>query len=187
MTTQPNLKSAAITNWDAKPPVRPTGGQGGGSAVLYTITDKIGPTVDGDTTGGILRCCRMPSNAIIKRVLLTQVAATTTATFDVGLDYSDDPNDIAANQHFVSGTPLNDDLFAAAYDSHLSPAAGWVDVTFLNSDFTPAETILPIWQAAGTGLTSDPGCMFDIVLTNRSTISGAATVMVHVEFCIAAQ
>jgi hypothetical protein len=172
---------------DAKPSVRPTAGQGGGTSILYDITEKIGPTTDSDTTGGVLRVIRLPSNAVIKQVLLTQVAATTTATFDVGIDYSDDPNDIAANQHYVAGTALNDDIFAAAYDSHASPAAGWVDVTFLNSDYTPAETILPIWQAAGTSLTSDPGCMFDIVLTNRATISGAATVMVRVLYTIAAQ
>jgi hypothetical protein len=187
MPAQPNLKSTAVTNWDATPPVRPTAGQGGGQSILYDITDKVGPTTDGDTTGGVLRLCRIPSNAIIKQVLLTQVAATTTATFDVGIDYSDDPNDIAANQHFVAGTALNDDIFAAGYDSHASPAAGWVDVTFLNSDYTPAETIQPIWKAAGTGLTSDPQCMMDIVLTNRSTISGAATVMVRVLFTIAGQ
>lgn len=187
MAAQGNLKSAAITNLDATPALRPTAGHDGGQAPLFDITGKVGPTTDTATSGGILRVVRIPSNAIIKQVLLTQVAATTTATFDVGIDYSDNAADYAAAKNIVAGTPLNDDIFAAAYDSHASPAAGWVDVTFLNSDYTPAETILPIWQAAGTGLTADPGCEMDIILTNRATISGAATVMVRVLFTIAAQ
>lgn len=186
MAAQGNLKSTAITNWDARPIVRPTAGQEGGASVLYDITGKVGPTTDTATTGGILRAVRIPSNAIIKQVLLTQVAATTTATFDVGIDYSDSTTDGTTPGNYVAGTPLNDDIFAAAYDSHASPAAGWVDVTFLNSDYTPAETILPIWQAAGTGLTADPGGYFDVILTNRATISGAATVLVRVIFTIAA-
>src|SRR5690348_1949756 len=137
MAAQGNLKSTAITNLDANPVVRPTAGQDGGGAPLFDITGKVGPTTDGATTGGILRVVRIPSNAIIKQVLLTQVAATTTATFDVGIDYSDAASDFAAAKNYVAGTPLNDDIFAASYDSHASPAAGWVDVTFLNSDYTP--------------------------------------------------
>lgn len=187
MTAQPNLKSTSITNLDATPPLRPTAGQGGGAAILYDITEKCGPTTSGDTTGGVLRMIRLPSNAIIKQILLTQNVATTTATFDVGIDYSDNANDKQAVNNFVSGTPLANTLFASGYDSHASPAAGWVDVTFLNtSGYLPVDTLTPIWQATNLGLTQDPMCEMDLILQNTATISGAATLLVRVIFTVLA-
>ncbi len=184
MAAQANLKSTAITNLDASPSVRPTAGQAGGLSAKYVVTDVVGPTTDAATTGGILRCCRIPSNAIVKRVQICQKAATTTANFDIGLDYSDASLDGTTPGNFVAGTPLNDDMFAAAVDTHA--LTGWTDETFANADYLPTDTVNPIWKAAGTGLTADPGGFFDIILTNRATISGAATLVVAVEYTIAA-
>ena len=89
MTTQPNLKSAGITNLDSTPPIRNTAGHDNGLTRTMEIVGIAGPTTDGDTTGGVLRLVRVPSNAIIKRVMYAQKAATTTAAFSFGIYYSD--------------------------------------------------------------------------------------------------
>jgi hypothetical protein len=182
MPAQPNLKSASITNLDATPPVRPTAGAEGGVGRVFKVVGIVGPTTDTDTTGGVLRCCRIPSQARVQSIKAFQLAATTTATFDIGLDYSDAVGDGTSPGNYVAGTALNDDMFAAAWDSHaiITP----VELAFQNLDYLPTDIVNPIWQAAGTALTSDPGGYFDIVLTNRSTISGAATLIVLVDYVV---
>jgi hypothetical protein len=184
MAAQVALKSAAITNYDARPPFRPTSGQEGGGSHIIDAVGIVGPTTDGATTGGILRAVRIPSNAIVRSVEVCQKAATTTASFDIGLDYSDSLNDGTVQGNYVAGTPLNDDFFAAAVDTHA--LVEFTDETFQNADYLPTDSVNPVWQASGTGLTSDPGGFFDVILTNRATISGAATLCVRVRFVLAA-
>lgn len=187
MAAQANLKSTAITNLDATPPVRPTAGQEGGRSVAYTVIGKAGPTTDGATTGGILRIVRVPSNAIIQSIMYAQEAATTTASFDCGLYFSD-ANDgtAAANQGLVSDA----DCFATAVDTHLT--VSWTEIAFEAGTYKASDAVKPIWQlsslvdGAGNAMTSDPGGFFDIVLVNKATISGAATLLLKVDYVIAA-
>lgn len=180
MTTQPDLKSAAITNLDLRPSVRPTAGQEGGGSILYDIVGIAGPTTDGDTTGGVLRMVRLPSNAIVRDILIGQVAATTTASFDVGAYYSDgNDGTTAAN----SGLVIDADFFATAIDTHALIV--WTSVMTDATTVTLANTVQPLWQALGVA--SDPGGYIDIVAVNKATISGAATLCMRVQYVIAAQ
>lgn len=184
MTAQANLKSTAITNLDAKPPVRPTAGQEGGTSVLYDVVGIAGPTTDGATTGGYLSMVRIPSNAIVRSVQLVQKAATTTANFDIDLWYSDSTSDgtTALNQNTV----VVAQFFGANIDTHALTV--WTEKAFANtSGYLPTDTVLPIWKAANSTLTSDPGGFFDIRLKNVATISGAATLLMRVQYVIAAQ
>lgn len=180
MTTQPNLKSAAITNLDLTPPVRPTAGQEGGASILYDVVGKVGPTTDTYTTGGVLRAVRLPSNAVVRDIMLAQVAATTTASFDVGAYYSDGQDGTSASN---SGAVIDDNFFATAVDTHA--LISWTSVMFEDTPVTVAGTITPLWQTLG--LSSDPGGYIDICLTNKATISGAATLCVRVQYVISAQ
>jgi len=189
MPAQANLKSAAITSLDANPPVRQTAGSEGGLSVLYDIVGQAGPTTDAATTGGILRMVRVPSNAIIRAIYVAQTAATTTASFDCGLYFSDSTLDgtIVSNQGLVSDA----DCFATAVDTHLLNVA-WSDITFEAGTYKASDAVKPIWQLSSlvdggsVAMTTDPGGFFDIVLVNKATISGAATLLLRVQFVIAA-
>lgn len=186
MTAQPNLKSTAITNMDASPPVRPTAGREGGGTRTHTVIGIVGPTTDGDTTGGVLRAVRVPSNACIQSIQIAQQAATTTASFDIGLYYSDSTSDgtVAANQ----GAAADADCFATGVDTHLLVA--WTEEAFEAGTFKVTDTVLPIWQlstvrdGAGSAITTDPGGYFDICFVNTATISGAATMAMRVVYSI---
>lgn len=185
MAAQGALKSAAITNMDANPPVRPTAGQEGGHSYLYDVVGIIGPTTDAATTGGICRAVRIPSNAIIRAVYYCQKAATTTAAFSFGLYYSDTADGTTPTNVAAAATAVMSTLWGSAIDTHA--ATTWVDTTFANtSGFLPTDTVKPIWNAANSTLTYDPGGFFDIAALNTATISGAATLLVRVQFVLAA-
>ena len=187
MTTQPNLKSAAITNLDATPPVRPSAGREGGVAIPYVVIGKVGPTTDTDTTGGVLRACRIPSNSCVQSVQVCQVAATTTATFDIGLYYSDANDGTSVSNQ---GAAADADCFATNVDTHALVA--WTEEAFEAGTFTAADTINPIWQLSsvrdggGNAITSDPGGFFDVCFVNTATISGAATMLMRVTYTLPA-
>lgn len=186
MTTQPNLKSAAITNMDATPPVRPSAGREGGATRLVVAIGVVGPTTDADTTGGVLRAVRIPSNACVHSVMVAQQAATTTATFDIGLYYSDSTSDgtVAANQ----GAAADADCFATNVDTHALVA--WTEEAFEAGTFKVTDTVNPIWQLStvrdggGNAITTDPGGYFDICFVNTATISGAATMAMRVAYTV---
>ena len=182
MAAQANLKSIAITNFDATPPVRPTAGAEGGHSYLYDVVGIAGPTTSGATTGGVLQMVRIPSNAVIRALYYCQKAATTTATFDIGLYYSDGSDGTSVSN---KGLVLIDDFFGSAIDTHA--ATTWVDTTFANAaGYLPTDTVLPIWNAANSALTENPGGFFDITFLNTATISGAATMLCRVQYVIAA-
>lgn len=191
MAAQANLKSTAITNLDATPILRATAGQEGGLAPVYQITGKVGPTTNGATTGGVLRAVRIPSNAVVKKVEVVQVAGTTTATFNVGLYFSDSTTDgtTAGNQGLVSLATF----FASGLDTHA--LTNYTDCTFNNTGtgFTPGDDLKPVWEGtglldgAGNAMTQDPGGFFDVCLGNTATISGAATLLVRVTYTLAGQ
>lgn len=181
MAAQGNLKSAAITNMDATPPVWPTAGQEGGRVAVWEVIGIAGPTTSGATTGGYLFMVRLPSNAIVKKVEYVQKAATTTANFDFDLWYSDANDGTSAlNQNTV----VKAQMFGANVDTHA--ATTWTDITFVNtSGYLPTDTVNPLWKAANSGLTSDPGGFFDIRAKNVATISGAATLCLRVTYTLA--
>ena len=186
MTAQANLKSTAITNMDAKPPVWPTAGQEGGRTVVYDVVGIAGPTTDGATTGGLLRMVRVPSNAIIRKVSYCQKAATTTAAFSFGIYYSDASDGTSAANVSAAATAIMSTMFGSAVDTHA--ATTWVDTTFANtSGFLPTDTVLPLWKATNSTLTADPGGYIDICALNTATISGAATLLLRVEYVVAGQ
>lgn len=187
MAAQGNLKGASITNMDATPPVRPTAGNEGGHSYLYDVVGQVGPTTDAATTGGILRAVRVPSNAIIRSIMVAQTAATTTATFDIGLYYSDSTSDgtTVVNQ----GAAADADCFATAVDTHLLVA--WTEEAFEAGTYKVSDTVNPIWKLStvrdggGNAITVNPGGFFDICFVNTATISGAATLLMRVQYVIA--
>lgn len=164
-----NLKTTAITNLDATPPVRTTN-YGQRTQVLYgslTVTT-------GKTLGSVYQLVRVPSNAILHNLKLWLDGAVTTLDGDVTLYYSDiwsDGTDAKAGTGAVAAH-----VFQTALDLHAIVAA---TEYLLGGNIKGTNLGKPLWQMAG--LTSDPGGMFDIVVLTTSTNSGAAVINCQAE------
>lgn len=180
MTAQANLKSTGITNLDSSPSVRPSASRAGGPSRLIRVVDVVGPTTDGGTTGGNLLAVRVPSNCCLQSIKAFQKAATTTATFTIGLFYSD--NGPVDGTSLLNSGEIGTSIFSSSnWDSHAVIVP--TELAFLNtSGYLPTDVVNPLWKYANGTLTVDPGGYFDIVFKNTATISGAATLIVYVEY-----
>lgn len=167
-----NLKSAAITNRDATPPVLSNANLVKGS--LLEFVGKVeGLTTDDaaskHTFGSI------PSNARVSQILLSCDAGSSGA-MDVGI-YQTTAN---------GGAVVDVDFFASAQS--LAAALSNVDVTHeadaadAGSGYGQSDTEKPLWQALG--LTSDPGISYDICGTITTALGANATLVLKGRFAI---
>jgi len=176
------IKSTAITNLDAAPPVRATAGGPGGqySPVMVDARVAVATAMDNTST---YKFFRIPSTALVKKLEIWVDVANTTLAFDVGVVYSDQPLDEVGISSGKTGTPMTDnDLFAAAYDAHaiVTPT----EITFQSAEFTGADSDKPIWSVTDSTLTTDPGGFFDITAFSTSTSSGAAVVNMRLTYAM---
>ena len=156
------VKSNVITNLDALPIVRASGG--GAMTRLQRMQATITPAAS-QATSVLSRLVRIPSNAIVSRVALILDSAATTLTGSVGLWYSD-ANDGTSNVNQGNLTAISSAFFASAlamatfsYNPGTDPAntvglAAPVDITFAASslaftdgNYVPSQSGVPIWQA----------------------------------------
>lgn len=176
------VKSTSITNLDASPIVAMAIGEGA-SGMLRAVNDGVTATV-GDSIGSVYKCCRIPTNAKVKRVLVTYPTASTAGATDLDVAFSDSLTDgtqsafnSLANPVVQITGPVDNKLFGSA--TTLTVALKNSDQTFANT-FTPAHQNLPLWQVlvalGATQFTTDPGGFFDIVakLTTALTVAAGA-------------
>jgi hypothetical protein len=176
------IKSTAITNLDAAPPVRATAGGPGGwyAPICADARCAFATAMDNTST---YKFVRLPSEARVKKVEIWLDAAVTTIALDVGVTYSDNPLDMVGIGNGKTGTPMTDnDLFAAAYDAHaiVTPT----EITFQSAEFTGADSDKPIWSVADSTLTNDPGGFFDITAWETSTSSGTSVINMRVTYSL---
>jgi hypothetical protein len=182
------VKSGSITNLDASPVVAGATGEGE-SGFLREINDSVTATV-GDSIGSVYRLCRIPTNAKVKRVLLTYPTASTAGATDIDVAFSDSANDgtqpsLAGGIVQLTG-PVDNKLFGSA--TALTSALKNSDITFANT-FTAQHQNLPLWQVlvalGATQFTADPGGFFDIVakLTTALTVA-AGLFSVEVDYVV---
>lgn len=156
------LKTTAITNMDASPPVRTTH-YGQKMAIAYgTLT-----TTTAMTSGSTYQLVRLPSWAVLHSIKLWLDATVTTLTGDVTAYYSDsvaDGSDASANTGALAAHIFQT---ALALASVVSPTE-----YLLGGNVKGANIGKRVWEMAG--LSSDPKCMVDIVLLTTATNSGAA-------------
>lgn len=155
------LKSAPITDLDTVPVVPQTAGQGGPGRLNHV--DGFVTVPAASSIASTFRLVRLPSDAVVKQVILESEAQTAGAT-DVGLYYSSSTRDgtTPANQ----GDVIDADFFGAAVSL---AAASRADITAESGVYTLNERALPLWEAAG--LTSDPGGFFDVVATLTTAVT----------------
>lgn len=165
------LKSTPITNLDASPPVRSTTGKGG-NGVLQIADGTVTATTAMDA-GSTYRICRIPSNAVIKAVWAHLDTAVTTFTADIGVYYPT----VGAPPSVTPATALDADLIASAvaFASIVTPTQ-YTDEAAAAA-LTVADKFKPLWDLAG--LTSDPGCDLDIVLTATATSDCVAGAIIY--------
>lgn len=181
MTTEA-LKSTSITNLDATPVVPNTSGEQAAGRLMCS-NDYVASTA-GVTVGSTYKICRIPTNAKIKQVLLTNAAHGGSAAFDISIGYSDSATDgtLASNQgNIVQISSADNKLFGAAVAC--SSAANHKDITFQNT-FVSSYKNVPLWQAlinAGTtDFTADPGGFFDFVLKSTATDTSGGNLEIQV-------
>lgn len=175
MTTEA-LKTTAITNLDATPAVRPSTGKGGQAFVRQI--DGVITVTDGATSPSTYQMARVPSNAIIKDIKIAVDATVTTLTCDIGGYY---PTGGPLPSGIAAGTVIDQDFFGSAVDLK-TKTSGPVSQMNESGTYTAAKRLQPLWQAIG--LTSDPKCDIDIVLTTTATNSGAAVIYTSVEYTL---
>jgi hypothetical protein len=166
------LKSPSITNLDATPIVANPTGEGAQGPVRM-VSDLV-TTVSADDTTSTYRVVRIPTNAKVKKVVMTSAAAAAGAA-DIDVAFSDSntdgtPPSLAGGIVQVTG-PVDNKLFGAA--SSLV-AQVKVDITTAGT-FTLAMQNLPLWQVlvnlGATQFAADPGGFFDIFVKVTTTIT----------------
>ena len=183
-----NLKSTAITNLDAVPPVRATAGLGGAGHV-QSIYGTVVP-VTAATAGSTYRMVRLPTSCSIKHVILDFTGGGTITHFnmDITLYYSDQTLDevgaASGDTGVVNSLSTTASLFASAIDLTTDSTVGtFYEMTNVSNNYKPSARNKQLWDAAG--LSSDPGGFFDVTIvtvTNDNSFSAALTVGLEVQF-----
>jgi len=181
------LKTTPIAALDALPPLFPTIGEGG-AGHLKSINAHVVATA-GVTSGSTYRMVRIPTNAKVKRVFLTNAAQGATGNIDIDVAFSDSSGENQQFQQFAGGivqiSAADNKLFGSAVA--ITSAQKNLDLTFQNT-FTTDHMNLPLWQVlinlGTTQFVSDPGGNFDILLKTTSTLANGGDLSIEVQFVV---
>lgn len=162
-----NSKSNAVTIGDASPPTpnQEVGPKFHGGRLKESV--GFVAAANGDSIGSTYRLARVHSSVRISSVLLSCTAITTGAA-DIGI------YETAGN----GGAVVNQTLFASAQS--LAAVLSNSDVVRESGTITPDKIEQPLWQLLGKA--SDPGRLYDVVLTLTAATTGAGTVALAVRF-----
>lgn len=163
-----HLKSGPITNRDATPSVANAAHVDGG--MLREAVGTLEATA-ADDIGSTYRMCSIPSNARVSQVLLYADDQGTAGDADVGLYHT------TAN----GGAVVDANFFATEVDINAAALNG-VDVTHQSAVFGFEDAEKPLWKALN--LSSDPGIMYDVVLTLTEANSAGATITTKVRYVV---
>jgi hypothetical protein len=179
------LKSTSITNQDASPIVANTIGEGA-PGLMRCANDRVASTA-AVTIGSTYRTVRIPTNAKVKRVLLSCAAHGGATAFDVDVAFSDSTTD--GTQPSLQGGivqitgPVDNKLFGSALTA--VSALKNSDITF-SGTFTTTHQNQPLWQVlvnlGATQFTADPGGFFDIVLKSTATDTSGGDLAIEVDY-----
>lgn len=147
------VNSTWITNAVAVPKVLTNSNQSVGRLFSAKSVATVAVT---QASGDIIRFVRVPSNARVDAVLLSTADATTAGALDIGVYQTADNG----------GAVVDADLFASALALTGGPFLN-SDQTFESTQYTYAESCLPLWQVLG--LTADSNREYDIAATMTTT------------------
>lgn len=172
------LKSTAITNADANPVVANTRGNGAPGDPQYI--DGFVTAVASDAAGSTYRLIRLPSNAIVKRLVL-ESEAQGAGKINLSVYYSDSTTDGTSSANTGVIVPTTGDQFFAS-DVDLAAAVTPTNVTNESGNYGIGLRGKHLWDALA--LTSDPGGFFDIVAVVHTTAitTGTGKILLTCEY-----
>lgn len=132
---------------------------GEGDGMMRSSSATI-PNAADDTAASVFRFGRVPSNATIKSVKLTN-GASTAGALDIGVHNVLDKS---------AGAAVDADLFGSAVS--IITAAANSEVISESGTVTATNRVEPLWKLAG--LAEDPGGFFDVTATISTTFVAAA-------------
>lgn len=157
-----HVKTTAITNLDATPPVPATAGTGARGELVHI--DGSALAVASSSADATYQLVRVPSTAKIKSIHF-ESAAQGAGVFDLGVYYATDGFIGGRATALLAAAAIDQDFFATSIDC--ASAVARTDVTNESGTYTIDKRIQPLWQALG--LTADPKCKLDIVATVKTT------------------
>lgn len=157
-----NRNSSQIANAVASPAVR--NDSTAADAELRSVLGYVANAADDDATS-IHRIARLPSHCSVRSIKLTTGDASTAGAFNLGLYYP------VGHPNSPAGAVIDADFFASAFALTNGPYSK-TELIDESGEYTIAEQILPLWQAAG--LSSDPGGYLEVAATISTTYNGAA-------------
>lgn len=162
-----DTQSTAITNANATQPrvINPSYLAGGSLRMSIGYVEVAAADSDAST----YRFVRLPSNAVIFRLEILNDAIAGGTSYDAGLYKT------AA----AGGAAVDADVFATAIDMSVARTLPQ-DAMFEVLDIANVEKRL--WELAG--LTADPMCEYDVVLTANTVGSAAGTIAVRVVWTV---
>lgn len=125
--------------------------------------------LNGDGAGTILRHASVPSNMIVRDILLSCEAMGAGATIDVGAYFTED--------HPQSGAVIDADFFASAVG--VSASLKKVSVVDESGSNTLDKQEMPLYQALG--LAVDPICKIDICSTVVGPIAADGNIALEIQ------
>ena len=163
MAAGPTQKSVQITNLDASPAVENTAGNGAPGRLQEVDGFVTAAAADGAGTKYLM--VRLSSQAVVKTVTL-ESEAQGAGKVQCGLYYADDARYLAGGSA-NAGVVIDVKFFSD--DKDLASAVAPTNITYNGTapTYNISKRTQPLWQAAG--LSSDPGGMFDVVLTVHTT------------------
>lgn len=181
------LKSTSVTNLDASPIVNNSSGQGA-PGFLRSINDHAVATVAA-SVGSTYRLCRIPTNAVVKRVLLRNAAQGATGAIDIDVAHSDSTTDgtPAALQGLIPQIAAADNKLFGAAQAITAASAPVTDITFAGTYTTTLENV-PLWNVLTTlgvtSFTADPGGFFDIVCKATAVLANGGDISIEVQYVV---
>jgi hypothetical protein len=172
-----SLKSIPIVNADAQPIIENALGSGA-PGYLRAVNGHVAATT-GVTSPSTYRLVRIPRDAKVKRIFLTNAALGGATAADISVAFSDSTTDGTSNS-FVNlanpviqtSGPIDNKLFGSAVS--LVNAQKNQDQTFSNL-YTTDLMNLPLWLAlvnlGCTQFSTDPFGFFDLVLKTTTTVT----------------
>lgn len=161
------IKSTAITNRDAAPPVANSPLSQAG--MMREVVAKFALATS-DSLSSSYRLCEVPSNARISQILLSCETSGTVGSLDIGL-WKNTKN---------GGAVVSQAFFASAQST--ATALNNSDVTHESGTYTHDLTEKAIWDAAA--VTADPITTYDIVAYLTAVTSSAAKCCLKVRYVL---
>jgi hypothetical protein len=152
-----------LANLALVPPVMPQAKTNGGQIHSITSIVNIATT---DSATSTWRIARLPSNALLHQLTVSTTAQTGSSDFDIGIAYNPDK---------ASGAVIDVDCLAEALT--LATASRSLDGL---KDVSIANSAKELWELAG--LTADPKCSLDILLTANTIGTAGGTCGFKIEY-----